>query len=121
MRSFMAIAKALSDKNRVRVLMALGRGELCVCEIIELLGLAPSTVSKHMAILKQACLVDSRKSGRWMHYRLPGREAPAEVRGAIRWVRGAIKSDPEILADGSRAEAIRRMDKQTLCSRYNRC
>ena len=60
--------------------MALGAGELCVCQIVELLGLAPSTVSKHMAILKQARLVDSRKEGRWMFYRLADEDAPAEAK-----------------------------------------
>ena len=54
--------------------------ELCVCQIVELLGLAPSTVSKHLAILKQARLVDSRKEGRWMFYRLADEDAPVEAR-----------------------------------------
>ena len=69
MRDLMAVIKALADENRVRVLLALGAGELCVCQIVELLGLAPSTVSKHLSILKQARLVESRKEGRWMFYR----------------------------------------------------
>ena len=76
MREFMSVAKALGDENRVRVLLALQGRELCVCQIIEFLGLAPSTVWKHISILKQARLVESRKEGRWMHYRLPGRDAP---------------------------------------------
>ena len=62
MRELMSIVKALGDENRVRAVMALRNRELCLCQIIELLGLAPSTVSKHMSILKQARLVDTRKS-----------------------------------------------------------
>ena len=62
MRDFMNIVKALGDENRVRALLALRTSELCVCQIIELLGLAPSTVSKHMSILKQARLVDTREN-----------------------------------------------------------
>ncbi|MBW2408107.1 MAG: winged helix-turn-helix transcriptional regulator, partial [Deltaproteobacteria bacterium] len=54
MFTFMAITRALSDQNRVRALMALKDRELCVCQIIELLDLAPSTVSKHMSILANA-------------------------------------------------------------------
>ena len=57
MESTLAIARALSDANRLRALLALGDQEVCVCQIIELLELAPSTVSKHMSILKQAKLV----------------------------------------------------------------
>ena len=70
MRNLLAVLKALADETRVRALMALRRRELCVCQLVELLGLAPSTVSKHMSILKQARLVESRKEGRWMFYRL---------------------------------------------------
>ena len=65
MRAFLAIAKALADENRARALMALGGGELCLCQIIEVLGMSPSTVSKHMSILHQAGLVERRKDGRW--------------------------------------------------------
>ena len=66
MYEFMNMTKALSDQNRIRVLMALRKRELCVCQIIELLGLAPSTVSKHMSILRHARLVESRKEGIWI-------------------------------------------------------
>lgn len=65
-----ATFKALGDESRLRTFNVLRDGELCVCQIVELLGLAPSTVSKHMSILKQAGLVASRKEGRWIYYRL---------------------------------------------------
>ena len=74
MREFIDINKALSDESRVRALLALRDQELCVCQLIELLGLAPSTVSKHMTILKQAGLVEGRKDGRWIYYRLADSE-----------------------------------------------
>ncbi len=77
MYAFLSIARALSDENRVRALMMLSRGELCVCQLIEMLGLAPSTVSKHMSILRQARLVDASKHGRWMYYRLPDDDSTA--------------------------------------------
>lgn len=70
MREIMEMLKALADENRVRALCALRGGELCVCQLIALLDLAPSTVSKHLTILRAARLVDSRKDGRWMYYRL---------------------------------------------------
>ena len=79
----MAVTKALADEQRVRMLLALRRQELCVCQIVELVGLATSTVSKHMSILKQARLVESRKEGRWMYYRLPCDDAPELVRQAM--------------------------------------
>ena len=70
MREVMDVLKALGDEKRLRALCALKGGELCVCQVIALLGLAPSTVSKHLAILRAARLVDSRKEGRWIYYRL---------------------------------------------------
>ena len=70
MREVMDVLKALADENRLRALGALRGGELCVCQLIALLDLAPSTVSKHLTILRAARLVESRKDARWMYYRL---------------------------------------------------
>lgn len=70
MKLFIRVMKALSDPNRVRVLKVLQAGELCVCEIQEVLGLAQSTVSKHMKILEDAGLVEKNRQGTWMIYRL---------------------------------------------------
>jgi len=116
MREFMSVAKALGDENRVRVLLALQGRELCVCQIIEFLGLAPSTVSKHMSILKQARLVESRKEGRWMHYRLPGRDAPPAAGKAIRWVQQSLAKTPKALADVKRIATIERLSREELCA-----
>ena len=81
MREFMRITKALADENRVRMLLMLKGGELCVCQITELFGLAPSTISKHLSILYQAGLAESRKDGRWIYFRLPDRRGSPAARG----------------------------------------
>ncbi len=81
MREVLDVTKALADGNRLRVLMALGGGELCVCQIVELLQLAPSIISKHMAILRQARLVESRKEGRWMYLPAAGSGCPQGRQG----------------------------------------
>lgn len=63
------IIKALSDLNRLRVMWLLSyKDELCVCQITEILGIATPTVSKHMSILHNAGLVNSRKESRWVYY-----------------------------------------------------
>ena len=72
MHVFLKIMKALSDANRVRILKLLADGELCVCELQAVLGLAQSTVSKHMKILEGAGLVAGRRRGAWMLYRQAG-------------------------------------------------
>jgi DNA-binding transcriptional ArsR family regulator len=109
------ITKALSDENRVRALMMLTGGELCVCQIIEMLGLAPSTVSKHMSILRQANLVESRKQGRWMHYSISGKDAPADVKKAINWLTAGLKKDPKIQKDKKNLLKLLKVDKEELC------
>jgi DNA-binding transcriptional ArsR family regulator len=117
MREFLAVTKALSDANRVRMLLSLRGRELCVCQIIELFRLAPSTVSKHMWILSQARLVERRKEGRWMYYRQAGRDAPGPVRAALRWVHQALAEDPQTRRDAKRLEAILKIDPEVLCRR----
>ena len=62
--------KALSEATRLRILSLLNRGELCVCEIEAALDLPQSTVSRHLALLRQADLVQGRRKGIWMHYRI---------------------------------------------------
>lgn len=121
MRDLMLVIKALADETRVRILMSLAGGELCVCQIVELMGLAPSTVSKHMSILKQAYLVDSRKDGRWMFYRLAEKGAKAEAQGIATLVLQLLSADPQIRDDAKRLKQISKMDKEELCQKQNRC
>ena len=120
MREFMNITKALADEKRVRVLLALRKGELCVCQLTELLGLAVSTVSKHLSILYQARLVETRKEGRWIYYRLPGKEAPLVVRGAIDWVERSMADSPQIAEDIQKLKTLMKLNPSTLCKRQCR-
>ncbi len=117
MREFMKVTKALADENRVRTLLALRQGELCVCQITELFGLAPSTVSKHLSILFQAGLVESRKDGRWIYYKLPGQDAPVEVRETLDWIEQSLADNPHVLADVKQLQKIVRQDPTDLCKR----
>ncbi len=121
MRDLMAVLKALADENRVRALVALGPGEICVCQLVELLGLAPSTVSKHMAILKHARLVNSRKEGRWMFYRLAGDDASVEARQTAALLARLLADDPQTSEDARRLKQILKIDPEVLCRKQNRC
>lgn len=62
--------KALSDPNRLRILKMLEKRTLCVCEITDVLGLATSTVSKHLSILKESEFIIEEKNGKWVDYSL---------------------------------------------------
>ena len=117
MYDLMSLIKALADETRVRLLAALDGRELCVCQLIELVELAPSTVSKHLSILRSARLIEGRKEGRWMHYRLADRALPEAGRTALAWLRQAIRDNPRILTDRKRLERIARKDSDSKCRR----
>jgi DNA-binding transcriptional ArsR family regulator len=117
MREFMAVTKALSDPSRVRILLALRRRELCVCQITELFGFAPSTMSKHLSILHHAGLIQSRKTERWVHYRLPDQSAPAAVRKALDWVHQSLAKTQESQTDAKKLKRILKIDPAEICRR----
>jgi DNA-binding transcriptional ArsR family regulator len=84
--------------------------------VIELLGLAPSTVSKHLSILHQARLVEARKEGRWMYYRLPEPEGrSAAVGRALEWVLESLRNESPIRADRRALRAICCVPPEALC------
>lgn len=120
MRDLLRITKALADENRIRVVMALRGGELCACQITELFGLAPSTMSKHLSILYQAGLVESRKDGRWIYFRLADGKAPAGATRALDWIVKAAAGEARIAEDAVRLKGILRLDPSELCKRQCR-
>jgi ArsR family transcriptional regulator len=70
MKQYLDLFKALSDKNRLRILLMLRVRPLCVCEISEVLNVALSTISAHLKLLKTTGLIEDEKEGRWVIYRL---------------------------------------------------
>ena len=120
MPEFSAITKALADETRIRLLMALASGELCVCQLTELVKLAPSTVSKHMSILRHAGLVEARKDGRWIYYRQPAGDVRSSVIQALRWTKEALADDARISDDRRTLKEILKLDPEVLCRRQTR-
>lgn len=111
MLDFLNITKALSDENRIRILMALRQRNLCVCQVTAFLDLAPSTTSKHLSILRQARLIESRKNGKWVYYSLAGPKSSALVRDALNLVLGNLADNPAILRDETHiSEVLARED-----------
>ena len=119
MNNFIETTKAISDPNRVRILMALRADELCVCRIIELLQLAPSTVSKHLTILKQAGLIEGRKEGRWMYYCLP-QDSNSRAWDTLHWVFQSLESSTDVKDDEVRLIKIMQIDIEKLCAIYKK-
>ena len=90
--------KALADETRLRILNLLCRRELCVCQIVEVLGIGQSKASRHLAHLRHAGLVTDRREGLWMYYSLsdPSVELQRQV---IEWLKQAEDEVPMGAAD----------------------
>ena len=104
--------KALADGNRFRVVMALNtHGELCVCQMTELLQVSTPTVSRHMSVLQNAGLVESRKDARWVHYRL-SEEFPDAL---LNWAASSVADSRIIYEDMQALETILSYPVDELC------
>lgn len=105
-------AKGLAHPARLRLLAMLQHGDLCVCQMTAVLELAASTVSAHLSDLRHAGLVNERKIGKWVHYRLVD-DGPLAglVRGALR----LAEADPRLEADRRKIASIRRMPLEDFC------
>lgn len=107
-----ALARALGNPARLRIAAMLCTGELCVCQITEVLELAPSTVSAHLRELRQAGVTTERKVGRWIYVGL------AEEPSARPWIDSALTAvagDRQIMADAVLVEELRRLPVEELC------
>ncbi len=67
--------KAISDPARVKIIYALANGDLCVCELMDIMGMQQTVVSHHLKILKFARIISDKKSGKWVNYSLVDRRA----------------------------------------------
>ncbi len=106
--------KALSDKNRLRIIMVLMQEqELCLCQITALLKLASATVSRHLSILQNADLVQNRKNGRWVHYSLSN-SFPEQLKV---WLSDSLTQSKEMLFDREEAKKIALCDLETFCKK----
>ncbi len=92
---------ALADRNRLRLLNLMGDDEICVCFFVEILQMPQPKVSRHLAYLRRAGIVDARREGKWIHYRmvLPNDENAVRV---LTEVRNWISSDQEMQQDRQR-------------------
>ncbi len=116
MRDFELAMKAVGDPTRTRILKLLEGGGLCVCQVQAVLGLAPSTVSKHLTVLKLAGLVEDRRDGKWIEYALADEGRHAHVRPVLQLLRGVLDREPAVVADRRRLREIKAIPLTELCS-----
>ena len=93
--------RALADPTRLRLLNLIGNREICVCYFVEILGISQPKISRHLAYLRRAGVVASRRDGKWMHYRLtvPKDEAAAAL---LRETLKHLAARPEMQRDTTR-------------------
>lgn len=115
MRDFELALKAAGDPTRTRMLKLLEGGGLCVCQVQAVLRLAPSTVSKHLAILRNAGLVEDRRNGKWTEYALASERTNAFAGSLLRMLRGPLDRDPVVVADRKRLRDIKAIPLVELC------
>lgn len=97
--------KALADRTRLRVINLIGDDEICVCFFVEVLKTNQPKISRHLAYLRRAGLVSTRRDGKWMHYKLV--EPPDQHAARIfREVRECLSSNPEMQRDKARFARI---------------
>lgn len=93
--------RALADRTRLRLLNLMGGGEVCVCFFVEVLSVSQPKISRHLAYLRRAGVVASRREGKWMHYRLV-EPAGATKRRVFREVRAWLREEREMQRDRER-------------------
>jgi ArsR family transcriptional regulator len=116
MRDFELAMKAVGDPTRTRILKLLEDGGLCVCQVQAVLGLAPSTVSKHLTILKIAGLVEDRRDGKWIEYALTDASRNPHAKSVLGLLHGALDRDPAVIADRKRLREIKAIPLTQLCA-----
>src|SRR5512141_2269999 len=116
MRDFELAMKAVGDPTRTRILKLLEGGGLCVCQVQAVLGLAPSTVSKHLTILRTAGLVEDRRDGKWIEYALSDDARNPHAKSVLHLLRGALDRDPVVISDRKRLREIKSIPLTELCA-----
>ncbi|HUS12022.1 MAG TPA: metalloregulator ArsR/SmtB family transcription factor [Pyrinomonadaceae bacterium] len=97
--------KALADPTRLRLINLIGDDEVCVCFFVEVLKINQPKISRHLAYLRRAGVVQARRDGKWIHYRLV--EPPdSHAANIFREVRAGMANDPAMKSDRSRLETI---------------
>ncbi|MBD3331548.1 metalloregulator ArsR/SmtB family transcription factor [candidate division GN15 bacterium] len=110
-----AAFSALGDPNRLRIVLALRQGELCVCQIVALLELANSTVSRHLQIIRETGIIESYKQGRWVYYRMATSDEGATLVRALLPMLSLAEASAQAAADARRLARIQRINPEELC------
>ncbi|MBN1903867.1 MAG: winged helix-turn-helix transcriptional regulator [Deltaproteobacteria bacterium] len=108
MKEFIKVMKALSDPNRVKIVKMLQFKKMCVCELREALQIAQPSVSKHLKVLEDACLVESQKDGLWVEYFLSDGSCSPYAASLLGNLKHWLKDEKDIISLVKKIPFIRR-------------
>jgi ArsR family transcriptional regulator, arsenate/arsenite/antimonite-responsive transcriptional repressor len=111
-RTTVNVFKALGDPSRIRIVKMLEVRKLCVCEVREVLGLSTATVSRHLAILRDAGLIVDSKDGKWVNYQLEENPENGFVRSQLALVRKSFDDDERVVSDRKKLQNV---DRNSIC------
>ncbi|RJP24347.1 MAG: ArsR family transcriptional regulator [Deltaproteobacteria bacterium] len=117
LREYEIVMKSVADPTRVRILKLLEAGEICVCQVVAILELSQSTISKHLYLLKMAGLVKERQEKKWVHYSLDGSERFPYARKMLGALKGWLNDDAMIVRDRKREVLARELGPIEICGR----
>lgn len=117
LREYEIVMKAVADPTRVRILKLLEGGEMCVCQVVAVLELGQSTISRHLFLLRMAGLVRERQEKKWVHYALGGATATPYARKMLVAVKNWLNDDPVIVRDRMRESLAREIGPVEICGR----
>ncbi|HEX8322606.1 MAG TPA: metalloregulator ArsR/SmtB family transcription factor [Tepidisphaeraceae bacterium] len=106
--------RAVSDRTRLRLLNLLRTGEVCVCDLVTVLAVPQPKVSRHLAYLRRAGLVDARRDGQWMHYTLSPTRDTFHVK-LLDCLASCARDVPELASDVKRMRLTRRHPGDGCC------
>ena len=116
MNDLVLFGKALADPTRIRILIALQQGELCVCELADAMEMAQPNLSTHLQVIRQAALVTTRKDGKWVYYGLEPAQAPL-VETLLACYQETLQTDKRLRRDAARLAQRIELREQGRCVR----
>lgn len=120
MRKKIEVLKAVSEPNRIRILMLLKKKPLCVCEITSILKLNTSTISSHLSILKNAGFIVDEKEGKWINYKI-NEEIDEYNSSILEVISNYFSDEPQLLIDLNKIENVNRYSLIQLQTNDKRC
>lgn len=117
LRDYEMVMKSVGDPTRVRILKLLEAGEMCGCQVVAILELSQSTISKHFFLLKMVGLVKERKEKKWVHYALARSGGNPYARKMLNTLRGWLNDDPVVERDKKREALARALGPAYICEK----